>query len=439
MRPDGDPRGPGIVPMQADHGPDCGAPPATHPVGALPAAVFVCRDHLMTAMNAGYGAWYLTPNVLMDWTSGEAVLRFDMSTLRHSDRDWTEVLLTPFQDNLQLPFAPNDHSTPRNALRVEMINGPANTGFKVTSYVDGVERVVPTDTFLNWNSFLTPDAARRDTFELHVSQTHVRFGMPGYNRWWTDTDVPAFGWTRAVVQLNHYSYNPLKACDFDGTCGPTTWHWDSVGITPATPFVMIHTDREIADALAPDLTLAQPAPTGAFLRFTAAGRDIQFSTDNGTTWRPANPQVPAGTTPSGDELEPYWTPLPQGAQRLLFRGQPGAYGWLVRDATVWAETTQEVPPSTPVPALPPTLPIPTSLPSSTPSTAPSSPTATLMPPTPTGVTTATPSATPSPFPSTPTPLPVATTPAPSATASPPPPALDVPCTLVDRVLTCVLP
>ena len=68
--------------MQAHHGPDCGAPPATHPITRLEDAVFVCKDHMMTSITGGYGQIVLTPNAMVDFTDGEAVVTFDMSTFR---------------------------------------------------------------------------------------------------------------------------------------------------------------------------------------------------------------------------------------------------------------------------------------------------------------------------------------------------------------------
>jgi hypothetical protein len=77
-----------LNPMHAHHGPDCAPPPALHESNAYEDAVFLCRDHLMTAIRGdGYAAIYLTPNHMLDFSAGEAILRFDMSTLRTSDGD----------------------------------------------------------------------------------------------------------------------------------------------------------------------------------------------------------------------------------------------------------------------------------------------------------------------------------------------------------------
>src|SRR5207302_8424505 len=98
----------------------------------------------------------------------------------------------------------------------------------------------------------------RTTFELHLSRTHLKFGMPAYNLWWMDGDIADLGWSSGVVQLGHHSYNPDKACDFNGTCGPNTWHWDNVSISAAVPFTILRaTPRAVDSAAAPPVTLPQ--------------------------------------------------------------------------------------------------------------------------------------------------------------------------------------
>lgn len=89
-----------------------------------------------------------------------------------------------------------------------------------------------------YESFLTPDAKRRDKFELQISRNHLRFGMPAYNFNWIDLPIPELDWSQGVVQIGHHSYNPAKdaGCPINQNaktgCSPTTWHWDNVNIQP---------------------------------------------------------------------------------------------------------------------------------------------------------------------------------------------------------------
>ena len=67
-----------MSPTMAMHGSDCGAPPATHTVNSYSGADFQCKDHVMTTMNdGGYGAVYLAPDAMADFSGGTAVVKFD--------------------------------------------------------------------------------------------------------------------------------------------------------------------------------------------------------------------------------------------------------------------------------------------------------------------------------------------------------------------------
>ena len=79
--------------------------------------------------------------------------------------------------------------------------------------------------------------------------------MPAYNLVWVDADIAPLNWSQGVVQLNQRTYNPNKACDFDGTCGPNTWHWDNVSVSPAAPFTILRASRRFVDeTTSPEVT-----------------------------------------------------------------------------------------------------------------------------------------------------------------------------------------
>lgn len=122
-----------LEPMEAHHGSTCSAPPATHPISGYHQAVFQCNNHVMTAIQAeGYGLIVLTPNQLVDFSSGEAVVRFDMSTFRSSGRDWVSLWLSPWEDQIPLPlpeWLPDLNGEPRRGVHVTMAGGRGVTGF----------------------------------------------------------------------------------------------------------------------------------------------------------------------------------------------------------------------------------------------------------------------------------------------------------------------
>jgi hypothetical protein len=407
-----------LDPTHAEHGPDCAAPPAAHAITAYEDAVFLCNGHVMTAISAGgYGEIELTPPVLVDFTDGEAVIRFDLSTLRHSDRDWIDLEVAPPEDHLQLvgyQFIPDLSGDARRAVHVQMTAANHGLGFDagvLRSFADAAggnpDAILPTDSWTPIESVLTPSATRRDTFELRLSRTHVKFGLPagqpavnnGNGFWWIDADIagPPLDWTRGVVQFGHHAYNPEKACGFDGTCGNSTWHWDNVTIAPAVPFPLIRGDRRATGLIsaqpynAGPVVFPQPAPAGSALRFAAMGANVRFSTDGGATWTPATLRRGSlSDTRDGGTFQSYVSPVPKGTTVVLVQADTGWWGnhWLARDFSIWgppadvapAATATATRTATPAPSatgtpLPPS-PTATALPTATP---PPEPSATVVP------------------------------------------------------------
>jgi len=335
-----------LEPIHAAHGSDCGAPPASHMITSYADTVFLCRDHLMTAMRAeGYGVIYLTPNQLVDFSNDEAVISWDMSTARASGRDWVDLWITPYQENLQLPledWLPDLDGEPRNAIHVRMDLTNGDTMF-TTSIIRNFETIkIPGQNLAaGYESFLTPDAKRRDTFELRLSRGHIRFGMPAYNFYWIDSAIPELDWSQGVIQFGHHSYNPTKddGCSINQTaktgCAPTTWHWDNVSINPAAPFTLLRADQRVVDAEVAQIHFPSPAPANAQLRFAGIGNQLEISCDSGKTWQPAVRQAQKKSVE--EHFSSYWMPIPAGTQTIQFRGLDWWGGaWVARDISIWA-------------------------------------------------------------------------------------------------------
>jgi hypothetical protein len=227
---------------------------------------------------------------------------------------------------------PDLQGAPRRAIQIRMENSPGGTLFIGELYNNFQKTHLGNDIF-TYDDFLIPDAARRDTFELRISKTHIRFGMPKYNRWWINTNIPALNWTQGVVQLGHHSYTPRKD---DPVARENSWHWDNVTISPARAFTMIKTNRRNVNATRPGaVALTQPAPSGAFLRFAGIGEQMQVRFDNGP-WTSARLQ-PTDSCCKTEHFKSYWMPIPAGTRQVAFRATNyfGNWPWEVRDISVW--------------------------------------------------------------------------------------------------------
>lgn len=170
----------------------------------------------MTALNAAdYGVIYLTPNQQVDFTNGEAVIRWDVSTRRKSLRDFTDVWITPYEDNMAVPlndFFPDANGEPRRAIQVTMDAFNGQTTFKARAMSNFQAVELPIASWTGMGIYSYPQCHPPRYGRLRISRTHIKYGMPAYNIWWIDTDISDLGWSRGVVQFRHHSYNPTKDC-----------------------------------------------------------------------------------------------------------------------------------------------------------------------------------------------------------------------------------
>lgn len=342
----------GLDAMQAQHGADCSAPPATHAVSTFRDAVFVCNNHVMTAMSAGgYGVIYLTPDHMFDWSNGPATLTFPVSTFRSSGRDWIDLWITPFDQNLELPlesWLPDLQGPPKTAIHIRMEQFNSGTIFKAETYNNFLGQGIASNWWTTLEDVMTPSAKIRSVFQLDLSSSHLRFGIPltptAGSMYWIDTAI-SVPFTRGVVQLGHHSYTPDKSAGCGPPpeqkviglgCAPNTWHWGGLNMSSSVPFSLIRAnDRVVSAATTTSTTFPLAAPAGSFLRFNGIGT-LGVSFDGGKTW--ALPQTQQESIHSIDHFENYWTPVPQGASSVMFRGQNWYGGpWLARDLSVWSQ------------------------------------------------------------------------------------------------------
>jgi hypothetical protein len=365
---------------------------------------FLCRDHLMTSINGDdYGLIYFTPPALVDFSRGPAIVRWDMSTERMSTRDWVDVTISPWQDNVARPLL-SDLSQgvdlqgpPRNSIHVA--NDNAENTFLLRTTRDGAIQHFnngwETPSMGQGIAASTNQAATRQTFQLTVQQNRVKLERlasataPALVIF--DRAIAATTWTQGVVQFGHHSYDPAK----DGAGVPATWHWDNVQISPSVPFTIIPSGVHLISSDTQSVTFPAPAPAGAMLRFAAtSGSDVQVSFNNGafqTAQRSTQAVVDRFKAVS------YFTPIPAGTRTVRFRATEAGGDHRVEDPHIWALSGAPAPSATPT-ATPSPAPTATPRPSVTPTPRPS------VTPTPTPRPSVTPTPTPRPS-ATPTPTP----------------------------------
>jgi len=412
--------------MQAQHGADCGAPPATHENHTYEGAVFQCKDHMMTNIKAGgYGEIILTPDTMVDFSAGTATVSWDVSTFRQSGRDWWDVWLTPYDDNMPLPlqsWLPDLSGPPKNAVHVGLGLGSGMAvcpqvyrNFEEAPLVEGYGNGCKWWT--GYETILNPSASVRTNFRIEVSQTHLKVWIPPQastnNRSlvWFDGPIPGgLPFNKAVVQFGHHSYNPEKqdGCAPGATpCQAGTWHWNNISVSPGVAFTQIKAKQRYANAASPAVTFDAPAPANAYLRFSGHESAVQASFNGGAYQTVSERPTFKGNGPDG-EFGQFFVPVPAGTQSVAFRVTPGWSGeWILKDFGIWAEGGTTTPATAIATAAAAT---PTATPTSVPPTTPPSVSSTTAPATATQKpATAPPTATPTAVP--PTATPTAATPA----------------------------
>ncbi len=204
--------------LPAQHGPNCEPPgedgSVTHPVVRYSDFVYQCRDHIMTVANTTV---YLTPDHMVDLSAGPAVIRFDVSTVSRSTRDWIDVWVQAWdtQEQAILDDETGAQANPRNAVHIEQGAGccsPRSDGIFHVEVFNGsrqrVARLEPVDRY--WTTVLKPSAQTRSTVEIVLSRTHIKVWMPQHNLVWIDQDIPSLGFTEGLVSFGHHSYSPDK-------------------------------------------------------------------------------------------------------------------------------------------------------------------------------------------------------------------------------------
>src|SRR5579859_949961 len=388
----------GLNTFQGAHGADCGAYPATHTISTFDGAVYICRNHLMTAVDAlGYGEIVLTPAQMVDFSQG-ATVQISTTSLRTNDRDFISFQLTPFGENLVYPLDygfPDGQGEPKDGLEISTGEG-IPTYFNVDVY-RGFQDTELQPFYIGGNSVeecvgsAGVSATRRDVYQMQLTSTHLRLVMlvNGVPCTLFDHDVPNLGFSQGVFQIAHHNYTPFKAMSDNCTAAvpctlgtPNTWHWSDFSITNPVPFTMLRGDQALTGAspVAPTVNFAEPAPAGSYLRFAgfAQRHSVQVSL-NGGPFQAATEQAESGSKGDGsvDDYHDlnYWMAVPAGTKSVTFKAQSNWSGqpWAMQGVAIWSQTQTAggppaqtpppanavgpapPPPANPCPPLPPSL------------------------------------------------------------------------------------
>jgi hypothetical protein len=294
----------------------------------------------MTAINAsGYGIAVVTPSELLDCRSSCSVT-WEMSTERTSFRDWPDVWITPWADNLTLPIdgEVDLQGMPRNTIHVDAANTQNTFVLKGMVNGKGFEAIKPwsSPSMSNGIAAGTNEAAIRQTFRLSLTLNRVRLERLGSSTatplvFWdlpiAGEDLKNFHRDDLVVQFAHHSYTPTKSDSCGNVCRPNTWHWANFNLSPSRPFSLIQGPRVTNGGT---VKFDQPAPPNSFLRFSALCR----VTIDG---KPVERQTFLGQTA---HMSSYFVPIPVGKQSFEIRFSPeGDCGHgAAKDIAIWAKS-----------------------------------------------------------------------------------------------------
>lgn len=315
-------------PVDAHHAfHNCGdvADGGSHQIATWGETVFQCNDHVMTSINgtAGYGAIYLSPPAMADFSVGTSTVSFDVSTFVSSTRDWLDVLVTPFEDAMSYPFRSDlevdGSGLPQNAIHIEQTFGSDSWNIEIVR--DGAIETLGTLP-IPYDAIGGQSRVTRTPISIEISSTSITMSYPTAGPTASVTvDFAPLSWTQGIVQLGHHSYNPLKDCEATPQviCEADTWHWDNVRISPARAFYQWQATPErtgapIYDSEPRILDLGKPAPADAELVFSGAcGVEISFPPDD--TWQEAT--IIANT--HVEHTQSYRIDVPEGTTEVAFR------------------------------------------------------------------------------------------------------------------------
>ena len=335
----------GNDPHEADHGAACEAPPATHMVDTWQEGVYICHSHVMTSIKSdGYGLITLTPDHMADWSDGAVTIGFSVSTFQTDPRDWITVDVTPFDEQLALPFNEGEvdlQGMPAHyvELKTDVFNGQTQwkaiegPGAFCGSFC-GIDVGAESPTFTQQTG-IVPSKVTRTPFQFTFDSRSYTFRVAPNAPAGAGKVILSGRWpkpltfSQGVVQFSQHSYNPDK-CDIGvidaTTCEAGTWHWSDFSMSNAVAYTLLHpTNTQVVSEPGGEVMFGQGAPAGSYLKFAAIG-SIQVSYDGGKTYSDAKKPPMDASLYHEEHFTNYLTPVPAGAKSVMFKVDGGWYG-----------------------------------------------------------------------------------------------------------------
>jgi hypothetical protein len=214
-------------------------------VNTRPQLVYICNNHLMTVMKAGYGVISLMPRQPFDWAGRTGTFEFEVNAYAFG-REWWDIYFVP-EDEMLLEIVDRNEGGSGEQMPLRAVKFSFNSGSPQVTIIDGFQTVW---SWTSWQRFpnefpndpaLTDPRIRR-TVSLQLSANGWSFAIEKADgtAWKFSGAFPTpLSFTRAQARIEHHAYNPTK----DGIAGTPwsqfTYHWDNIRfdgpVVPATP------------------------------------------------------------------------------------------------------------------------------------------------------------------------------------------------------------
>ena len=255
-------------PVEAGHGSDCGAPINRGDLNihkittnfdeygfqseTRPQLAFVCNKHLMTTIKSGYALASIMPRQYFDFTDRTGLIEIDTGVYGFG-REWFDMYVLPEEDMLLSMATSSEGGTleqmPKNAIKISFRDAKPGMYF-IENYNSNDNETRFFRSAYSFKDAFPADPAPnnpgiRRNFRFFVSKNSWKYQVQvddattsvpegtletvDGKKYWTYTgNFPKpLSFTKALIRLEHHSYNPTKDGIFGEPWSQYTQHWDN--------------------------------------------------------------------------------------------------------------------------------------------------------------------------------------------------------------------